>query len=108
MNRDIYRTWNGEVLINFKWDRYGKYYYAIIWIGFIAFLGCFTTAATITHINDDIRDQLLIVSIILGFIHLSFEVRQIIYNPIKWICDFWNIFGKYTHIVSYHNILRKL
>ncbi|PKC71635.1 hypothetical protein RhiirA1_495924 [Rhizophagus irregularis] len=100
MNRDIYKTWNGEVLINFKWDHYGKYYYAIIWIGFIAFLGCFTAAATITHINDDIRERLLIVSIILGFIHLSFEVRQIIYNPIKWICDFWNIF-----VPSYNLVL---
>jgi hypothetical protein len=108
MNRDIYRTWNGEVLINFKWNSYGKYYYAIIWIGFIALLGCFTAAATIPHIDEDIRNQLFTVSIILGFIHLSLEIRQIIYNPIKWIRDFWNIFGKYTYIVSYHNILRKL
>src|SRR5262249_14179540 len=27
INRDIYKTWNGEALINFKWDTYGKYYY---------------------------------------------------------------------------------
>ncbi|GBC33614.2 hypothetical protein GLOIN_2v823409 [Rhizophagus irregularis DAOM 181602=DAOM 197198] len=105
MNRDIYRTWNGEVLINFKWDHYGKYYYAIIWIGFIAFLGCFTAAATITHINDDIRERLLIVSIILGFIHLSFEVRQIIYNPIKWICDFWNIFDVIAFVLPIYTSL---
>jgi hypothetical protein len=95
INRDIYKTWNGESLINFKWDKYGKYYYAIIWIVFMAFLGCFTVAATVPHIDDDVRSQLLITSIILGFIHLIFEVRQFIYNPIKWVNDFWNIFGIY-------------
>ncbi|PKY42634.1 hypothetical protein RhiirA4_456466 [Rhizophagus irregularis] len=105
MNRDIYRTWNGEVLINFKWEHYGKYYYAIIWIRFIAFLGCFTAAATISDINDDIRNRLLIVSIILGFIHLSFEVRQIIYNPIKWIRDFWNIFDVIAYVLPIYTSL---
>jgi hypothetical protein len=97
INSDIYKTWDGETIVNFKWNTYGKYYYVIIWIGFIALLGCFTTAATIPqqYINVDIQKQLLIASIILGFIHLSFEVRQFIYNPIKWIRNFWNIFGIY-------------
>jgi hypothetical protein len=95
INRDIYNTWSGETLINFKWETYGKYYYGIIWIVFMALLGCFTAAATIPqqYIDVDIRNQLLIVSIILGFIHLSFEIRQFIYDPIKWIYNFWNIFG---------------
>jgi hypothetical protein len=84
------------VLVNYKWNSYGKYYYAIIWIGFLALLGCFTTAATITDIDVNIRNRLLIATIILGIIHLSFEVRQIIYDPINWIRDFWNIFGKYN------------
>ncbi|PKY49857.1 hypothetical protein RhiirA4_446064 [Rhizophagus irregularis] len=105
ISRDIYKTWSGETLINFKWNKYGKYYYSIIWIGFMFLLGCFTAAATIPqqYINDDIQKQLLIASIILGFIHLSFEIRQIIYNPIKWISDIWNIFepnfsfGEYTN-----------
>ncbi|GET04866.1 hypothetical protein GLOIN_2v1874127 [Rhizophagus clarus] len=94
ISADIYNTWEGEALINFKWNTYGKYYYTMIWIGFIALLGCFTTAATIPqqYINDDIQKQLLIASIILGFIHLSFEVRQMIYNFKKWIKDFWNMF----------------
>ncbi|POG77144.1 hypothetical protein GLOIN_2v822482 [Rhizophagus irregularis DAOM 181602=DAOM 197198] len=94
ISRDIYKTWSGETLINFKWNKYGKYYYSIIWIGFMFLLGCFTAAATIPqqYINDDIQKQLLIASIILGFIHLSFEIRQIIYDPIKWISDIWNIF----------------
>ncbi|RGB39333.1 hypothetical protein C1646_803737 [Rhizophagus diaphanus] len=87
MNRDIYNTWNGEAIINFKWNTYGKYYYSIIWIGFIALLGCFTAAATIPqqYIDDDIQKKLLIASIVFGFIHLSFEVRQFIYNPLRWI-----------------------
>ena len=96
INRDIYKTWNGEALINFKWNTYGKYYYGIIWIIFMALLGCFTAAATISqqYIDDVVQKQLLIASIVLGFIHLSFEVRQFIYNPKKWFCDFWNAFGK--------------
>ncbi|GBB97315.1 hypothetical protein RclHR1_29630001, partial [Rhizophagus clarus] len=59
INRDIYKTWSGEVIIKSKWNNFGKYYYAIIWIGFIAFLGCFTAAATIPDIDDDVRNKLL-------------------------------------------------
>jgi hypothetical protein len=109
INREIYKTWNGEALINFKWNTYGKYYYTIIWIGFIILLGCFTVAATIPkqYINEDMQKQLLIASIILGFIHLSFEVRQIIYNPIKWIHDTWNLFGIYINIFyHFYNIFK--
>ncbi|GBB85847.1 hypothetical protein RclHR1_01230010 [Rhizophagus clarus] len=67
----------------------------MIWIGFMALLGYFTAAATIPqqYIDNDVQQQqLLIASNILGFIHLSFEVSQFIYDPIKWIFDFWNIF----------------
>ncbi|RIA87084.1 hypothetical protein C1645_828292 [Glomus cerebriforme] len=94
-NEDIYKTWNGEALINFKWNKYGKCYYTIIWISFMALLGCFTAVATIPqqHINEDTQKQLLIASIALGSIHLSFEIRQFIYDYIKWFKDFWNIFG---------------
>jgi hypothetical protein len=97
INRNIYKTWNGEALINFKWNTYGKYYYAIIWIFFMALLGCFTAAATIPqqYINEEVRQQLFIASIILGFIHLILEIRQFLYNIIKWFHNFWNIFGKY-------------
>jgi hypothetical protein len=103
ISKDIYKTWNGEALINFKWNTFGKYYYAMIWILFIALLGCFTATATIPqqYINDDVRKQLFIASIILGFIHLSFEVRQFIYNPTKWFYNFWNIFGNYKCLIIY-------
>ncbi|PKY44899.1 hypothetical protein RhiirA4_459349 [Rhizophagus irregularis] len=101
ISRNIYKTWNGEALINFKWNTYGKYYYIIIWITFMAFLCCFTAAATISkqYIDEDMRKQLLITSIIFGFIHLSFEIHQIIYNPIKWIQDFWNIFDIMAYVL---------
>ncbi|GES83530.1 hypothetical protein GLOIN_2v823409 [Rhizophagus clarus] len=72
INADIYKTWNGEALINFKWNIY----------------------ATIPqeYIDDHTQKQLLIALIILGFIHLSFEVHQMIYDFNKWIHDFWKIF----------------
>jgi hypothetical protein len=103
ISKDIYKTWNGEALINFKWNTFGKYYYAMIWILFIALLGCFTATATIPqkYINEDVRNQLFIASIILGFIHLSFEVRQFIYNSTKWFYNFWNIFGNYKCLIIY-------
>ena len=110
INRDIYKTWNGETLINFKWNTYGKYYYAFIWIMFMALLGCFTIATTVPQqfIGDDVQRQLLIASIVLGFIHLIFEVRQFIYNPIKWIRDFWNVFGKYIYYDCNKFIIRRM
>jgi len=63
----------------------------------MALLGCFTAAATVPqqYIDNDVQKQLLIASIILGFIHLSFEFRQFIHNFTEWFYNFWNIFGKY-------------
>ncbi|GBB88163.1 hypothetical protein RclHR1_01470011 [Rhizophagus clarus] len=101
INENIYKSWSGEALINFKWNTYGKYYYAVIWILFMAYLGCFTAAATIPqqYIDKDVHKRLLITSIILGFIHLSFEIRQIIYDFGKWIRDFWNMFDVIAYVL---------
>ncbi|EXX64204.1 hypothetical protein RirG_145060 [Rhizophagus irregularis DAOM 197198w] len=95
ISNDIYKTLDGEALINFKWNMYGKIYHSIIWIGFMALLGCFNAAAKIPkqYIGDDVLNHLLIASIILGFIHLSFEVRQLIYKPERWMKDIGNWFG---------------
>ncbi|RGB39045.1 hypothetical protein C1646_812276 [Rhizophagus diaphanus] len=98
MNRDIYKSWSGESLINFKWNAYGKYYYAIIWFMFMALFICFSAAASIS-LNEDTRNRLLIASIILGFIHLSFEIRQLIFNPYKWIHSFWNFFDLIAYLL---------
>ncbi|GES83529.1 hypothetical protein GLOIN_2v823409 [Rhizophagus clarus] len=46
------------------------------------------------YIDDHTQKQLLIALIILGFIHLSFEVHQMIYDFNKWIHDF----GKYLNL----------
>ncbi|RGB39396.1 hypothetical protein C1646_754547 [Rhizophagus diaphanus] len=102
INRNIYKTWNGEALINFKWNAYGKYYYAMIWILYMALLGCFTTAATIPqqYINEEVRQQLFIASIILGFIHLILKIRQFFYNITKWFYNFWNIFDIIAYVLS--------
>ncbi|GBC33392.2 hypothetical protein GLOIN_2v1772114 [Rhizophagus irregularis DAOM 181602=DAOM 197198] len=90
---DIFKTLDGEALINFKWNTYGKYYHSIIWIGYAALLVCFDTAAGIPdrYIGADIRNKLLIASSILGFLHLIFEFRQFIYDPAKWIRSYGNI-----------------
>ncbi|GET52770.1 hypothetical protein GLOIN_2v936047 [Rhizophagus irregularis DAOM 181602=DAOM 197198] len=102
ITRIIYKTSNGEALINFKWNAYGKYYYAMIWILFIALLGCFTTAATIPqqYISEEVRQQLFIASIILGFIHLIFEIRQFFYNITNWVHNLWNILDIIAYLFS--------
>jgi hypothetical protein len=91
INKDIYKTWNGKALLNFKWKTYGIYYHLLIWIGYITLLACFNAAAIISQ--QDIQKRLLITSIILGSIYLILEVRQFIYDPIGWIYDFLNIIG---------------
>ena len=65
-------------------------------MGFAALLGCFTAATTLSNesISKDIRTRLFKASIFLGFIHFTFEFRQFIYDPIKWIFDAWHYFGK--------------
>jgi hypothetical protein len=97
MNGNIYKTLNGETIINFKWNTYGKYYFALIWMFYTVLYGCFTVAATISqqYIDENTRKQLLIATFIFGLVHLTFEVRQFIYNPTKYFYDFWNLIGKY-------------
>ena len=80
-NSEIYKTWNGEAMINFKWRVFGRYYYAIIWIFFVIYLVSFTLASIPSDIiNGENRKKLFMASIILGLIHLSFELRKFFYN----------------------------
>ena len=73
----------------------------MIWIGFTALLGCFTIATLSQNLlNQDHRNQLLIASIVLGFIHLIFEIRQFIYDPVEWLRDAWNYFGKINNSIN--------
>src|ERR1051326_5813762 len=32
--KEIYNTWSGEALLNFKWNTYGMYYHTMIWAGY--------------------------------------------------------------------------
>ncbi|PKY17818.1 hypothetical protein RhiirB3_468185 [Rhizophagus irregularis] len=51
----------------------------------------FVSCVTSKVINAKAREDLLISSIIFGFIHLSFEIRQFIWNPKQWF-NVWNFF----------------
>ncbi|PKY35386.1 hypothetical protein RhiirB3_456124, partial [Rhizophagus irregularis] len=90
----IYKTWSGEALLNFKWKKYGIVYHIFIWSGYLILLICFNVAAGISQQEYvDIQKILFIISTLFEFIYLSFEVRQFIYNPIKWILDIGKIYG---------------
>ena len=92
---ELYKYWNGRVILDSKWDNFGFKYYLGIWIFYIAFLLCFAIATSTSpgQLSDENIRSLLITTIILGLIHLNFEVRQFIWNPMKYVSDFWNYFG---------------
>ncbi|CAG8759604.1 3887_t:CDS:2, partial [Dentiscutata erythropus] len=46
---ELYKYWNGEALLNFKWNTYGRKYYMAIWLFYAILLGCFAVAATTPH-----------------------------------------------------------
>jgi len=96
ITKEIYKTWAGEAIINFKWNTYGKVYYMCIWMLFSIYFLIFTIVATAPqqYFDKSVRDSLLIMSIFLGYFHLSIEIRQFIYNPNKWIHNYWNFFGR--------------
>ncbi|PKK65163.1 hypothetical protein RhiirC2_715758 [Rhizophagus irregularis] len=95
INRDFYKSWSGEALINSKWNAYGRQVYLRVWLlEFMVLLGYFTAAATIPqqYISDFNRNLLLIFSTCIGLYHLIHEIRQFTYDPKKWYKDFWNYF----------------
>ena len=93
---EFYRLWNFAAIIDFKWRKFARYYYYLIWLFYIIFSLCFALASTLDQnsISDSNRKILFIFSIILGFIHLFFEFRQFLWKPKIYIKDFWNLFGK--------------
>jgi hypothetical protein len=107
-NNEFYKTWNGEAIINFKWRVFGRYYYAVIWFLFMIFLISFTLASSVSSeiIKDKYKRNLLISSIIFGSLHLFFEIRQFIWNPIKWIVNPWNWFGMYEFFLTIIYIIK--
>ncbi|RIA84298.1 hypothetical protein C1645_832487 [Glomus cerebriforme] len=91
--KEFYTNWNGEAIINFKWEKFGRAYYFAIWLIFIVFLVCFTIASYPTNsISQEIRIKLHKTSIAFGIFHLIFELRQFIWRPITYVISIWNLF----------------
>ncbi|CAG8610546.1 16923_t:CDS:2 [Dentiscutata erythropus] len=98
---ELYSDWNGEALLNFKWNTFGKYYYFFNWFVYTIFLGTFAFAATDPKdfISQSNQRILLWLCIILGFFHLSFEIRQFIFNWKDYILSAWNFFDLGAYIL---------
>ena len=45
-NHELYKTWNGEAIINFKWRVYGGCYYGAIWVLYTVYYACFLFGAS--------------------------------------------------------------
>jgi hypothetical protein len=92
-SNNFYQWWNFAAIIDFKWKTFGKFYYFLIWIFYTMFFICFVLAATL-DLSDFHRTILFTISIFIGLIHLSFEIRQFLWNWKLYIKDPWNLFGK--------------
>ncbi|CAG8623734.1 9446_t:CDS:2 [Paraglomus brasilianum] len=91
---ELFRTWDGEALINFKWRTFGRYYYILVCIKFIVFAVCFITAISLTEddSNSSTRQNLFLAVVVFAGWHLHLEVRQFIWNPIYYVFSPWNWF----------------
>ncbi|PKC62500.1 hypothetical protein RhiirA1_443876 [Rhizophagus irregularis] len=100
----FYSDWNGEALLNFKWEKFGRYYYYINWLLHTFFLIAFALA---TH--GKFQKFFFIISAILGiFQFLFFGFRQFLW--IKEHFCLWSLFSciiiVYTHtfiVLDDHN-----
>ncbi|CAG8502309.1 5498_t:CDS:2, partial [Scutellospora calospora] len=97
---ELYKYWNGEALINFKWNTYGLKYYLVSWSLYTLFLCCYTSVATLSDImTTGEQNFLLYMAIFLGIIHLLHEFRQFIHSPNEYIKSPWNYFGAITFTI---------
>ncbi|CAI2193427.1 20533_t:CDS:2, partial [Funneliformis geosporum] len=87
-------SWNAEAIITFKWKIFGRLYYYLFWGFFTMYLLTFGIGSTLPSpiITDDTRTAYLSISICLGLLLIVHEIRQFIWNPIKYIKDVWNWF----------------
>ncbi|KAF0461569.1 transient receptor potential cation channel subfamily a member 1-like [Gigaspora margarita] len=92
VDEEFYRYLNGEALLKFKWDTYGKKYYFAIWAIYTIFLGCFISISAFSNNISWFYQQILLYTvIILGFWHLFVEIRQLlIYSPVNYLSSSWN------------------
>ncbi|KAF0492526.1 transient receptor potential cation channel subfamily a member 1-like [Gigaspora margarita] len=91
---EYYKWWNIKALVKFKWATYGKYYYFAIWTIYSIFMTCFVVVATIppSKISWSSQAILLVITVILGVFHFTFEVRQFVHGPKSYIASPWNWF----------------
>ncbi|CAG8504181.1 14674_t:CDS:2 [Funneliformis caledonium] len=100
---ELYKTWNGESLVNFKWTVFGRWYYAVIWSIYLIFLNCFVMATKSQNLERKIWSSL---SLFLGLFQLLFEIRQFIMGPKKCFQNIWNWFDLGVYLLpSYITIL---
>ncbi|UZO27119.1 uncharacterized protein OCT59_019325 [Rhizophagus irregularis] len=120
---NFYRWWNFAAIIDFKWRNFGKKYYLIIWVFYAMFFLFFALASTLKYDYSnnalDNEDIFFIISIILGLIHLIFEIRQCLPDPRNYFYDPWNyldigayslpiITSIYWIIIKYGDILYRI
>ncbi|CAG8613189.1 9054_t:CDS:2, partial [Acaulospora colombiana] len=106
-SNEVYHWWNGEALLNHKWNTFGKYYYYTIWFVYTLFLLSFAIVATIPEdqINWSVASGLLVTTILLGCLHLLVEIRQFTITPKGYVTNLWNAFViAFAH--SLHLLLR--
>ncbi|CAG8804615.1 22030_t:CDS:2, partial [Cetraspora pellucida] len=92
---ELYSSWIGEALLNFKWNTFGKYCYYIEWIIFTLLLIVFSLAVTETKglVSDTFQKLFLWMSIIIGlFFLLYIELRQLIFDWKRYLFNLWNCF----------------
>ncbi|CAG8511610.1 15297_t:CDS:2 [Dentiscutata heterogama] len=91
---NYYKWWNVKALINFKWNKYGKYYYYMIWAIYSIFMCCFAIVATISQNEISSSDQVILLNftIFLGIFFIIIEIRQFLYDPKRYMTDFLNLF----------------
>ena len=93
-SENFYNWWNFAAIIDFKWKTFGKFYYNLIWFFYTIFCLCFALASILPTTDFYYRKIFFIISILLGFVHLSFEIRQCLWKQKFYFKDPWNLFGK--------------
>ncbi|KAF0431419.1 wd-40 repeat protein [Gigaspora margarita] len=90
-NSTFYNTWNGEALINFKWNTFGRKYYLVIWLVYLVFSSSFIIVATLSdYISWPCQKILLIITTVLGFWHLLVEIRNFTFSYKDYFESIWN------------------
>ncbi|GBB83467.1 hypothetical protein RclHR1_01020008 [Rhizophagus clarus] len=92
---DLYSDWNGEALLNFKWRKFGRFWYCINWLLYTIFLISFALA---TH--GKFQRTTYYFSAALGFFQLLFfELRQFLWKIKKYVGSIWNLFDLIAYIL---------